>query len=110
MTTTRKDCPRCNGTGLYGDMGVCFGCMGMGTVLVDKFIRAMGSKGDFFGITSAPITYGARKGNVVKCIVRASSLESAMKDREAGATAKPITEEEARKFFKKYGDRVEVKG
>ena len=97
-----KTCPRCNGSGVYCN-GRCFGCDGAGRYLADKFLRNMGTKGLFFGITG-----DATKGKQSKSITRAESAEKLAADLMAGATFKEITEEQARKFFKRYGVRTEI--
>jgi hypothetical protein len=97
--TTYKKCPRCSGTGLYGDRGVCFGCNGTGARVADVFLRVVGTSGEFFGITGPVVDgkqfKGIARGNIVN-------------DLCAGFTAKVITEEQARKFYKRYGLRTEI--
>lgn len=90
-------CCRCNGTGVYGERGLCFRCNGAGAVIADVFLRAMGTKGEFYGVTG-PV----RNGKVCKSITRDVS------DLMDGCTFVAITEEQARQFFKRYGDRTEV--
>lgn len=102
-----KVCRRCAGTGNVGGVvlhngfpGGCFTCDATGVVSVDKFIREIGVKGDFFGIT-----FDAGAGQTTKQIVRGSqaAIES---DLIQGCTIKAITEDQARKFFAKYGVSV----
>jgi hypothetical protein len=38
--TAYKKCPRCNGSGLYFDRGICFSCGGKGSYIADRFTRA----------------------------------------------------------------------
>jgi hypothetical protein len=47
-------------------------------------------------------------GMRVKCIIRAVNVEAAKADLESGCTIKPISEEQARAFFKRYGDSTKV--
>jgi DnaJ-class molecular chaperone len=35
--TAYKKCPRCNGSGLYFDRGICFSCGGKGSYIADRF-------------------------------------------------------------------------
>ena len=90
-------CCRCNGTGVYMQRGTCFRCNGAGAVIADVFLRAMGTKGEFYGVTIP----GVRPGTVIKSITRDVS------DLMDGCTVTVITEEQARKFFKRYGASVE---
>ena len=101
---TYKKCPRCNGSGLYSDRGICFSCGGKGSYIADRFTRAFGLSGEFFGVTGPVMTNGMR----VKCIVRAANVDEAKADLESGCNIKPISEEQARKFFKLYGDSIKV--
>ena len=102
---TYKKCPRCNGTGIYAERGVCFSCGGKGFYAQDPFIRALGSSGAFFGITGPVMANGMQ----TKSISRAGNADVVMADMESGCTIKSISEEQARKFFKRYGDRTQVK-
>jgi len=98
--TLYKKCPRCSGTGFVFTDRVCFGCNGKGTKVADVFLRVIGLNGEFFGITG-PIVNGKR----FKGIDRGSRV---VNDLIEGYTAKPITEEQARAFFKRYGVSTEV--
>jgi DnaJ-class molecular chaperone len=102
--TAYKKCPRCSGTGIYADRGVCFSCSGKGSYATDPFIRVFGSSGEFFGVTGPAMANGMQ----VKFIVRALNADLVMTDIESGCTIKSISEEQARKFFKRYGDRTQV--
>lgn len=96
MTKTIKCC-RCNGTGfVFGDRA-CFRCNGAGSVVADVFLRTVGTSGGFFGITGP-----AANGKQFKGIARSAG------DLIDGYTAKPISEEQARSFFKRYGVSTEV--
>ena len=96
MTKTIKCC-RCNGTGVvFGDRQ-CFRCNGAKQVVADVFLRTIGTSGEFFGI-SGPIVNGKQ----FKGIARSAN------DLIDGYTAKPITEEQARQFFKNYGVSTQV--
>lgn len=95
--TTYKKCPRCSGTGIYAQRGVCFGCNGAGVVVADPFLRVVGTSGQFYGITGPVIN-----GKQLKAIDRGPL------DLIDGYTATAITEEQARKFFKRYGLRTEI--
>lgn len=97
-----KDCPRCSGTGIYAGRGWCFACAGNGEYIRDTFLRAVGLKGDFFGAT-----YSIRHGVVGKEVVR-GRIDALQADADAGCVFTPITEEQARKFFKRYGTRTEI--
>ena len=96
MTKTIKCC-RCNGTGfVFGDRQ-CFRCSGAGSVVSDVFLRTLGQTGEFFGITGPAVNGKQFKG-----------IASSASDLIDGYTAKPITEDQARKFFKRYGVSTEV--
>ncbi len=98
MTATKTiKCCRCNGTGfVFGDR-VCFRCTGAGAVVADVFLRTLGTAGQFFGITGPVVN-----GKQFKGIARSAS------DLIDGYTATAITEDQARKFFKRYGVSTEV--
>jgi hypothetical protein len=87
-------CCRCSGTGFYcnADGRICFRCNGAGTVVADAFLRVMGTGGKFFGITGPVIN-----GEQFKGIARNTN------DLMDGYTAEPITEDQARAFFSRYG-------
>lgn len=91
MTKMTK-CRRCNGTGLVFTERVCFGCNGAGQIVADKFLRVLGTTGDFFGVTGPVVN-----GKQFKGIARSDA------DMIDGYTAKPITEAQARRFFARYG-------
>jgi len=97
MTTLYKKCPRCSGTGIYAQRGFCFACNGEGAYAADSFLRVLGKSGEFFGITGPVVS-----GKQFKGIARGAS------DLIDGYTAKVITEEQARAFFKRYGVSTEV--
>ena len=108
--TAKKTCPRCKGTGLVnsgvvyaGIPGGCFHCAATGAVFRDKFVRAIGASGEFFGFSFA----SCRNGKTIKMIARGtrSAIEDNLID---GVSMKQITEEQARKFFASYGLRAEV--
>ena len=96
MIKTKK-CGRCSGTGLVFTDRVCFGCNGAGVVVADVFLRVVGTSGQFYGITGPVIN-----GKQLKAIDRGPL------DLIDGYTATAITEEQARKFFKRYGVSTEV--
>ena len=96
MTTTAiktTKCCRCNGTGFYcnADGRVCFRCNGSGAVVADVFLRVMGTKGEFYGVTGPVINGKQYKG-----------ITRGVNDLMDGYAATPITEEQARKFFKRF--------
>jgi len=97
-----KTCTRCNGSGMYCN-GRCFGCDGAGRYAADKFLRALGNSGLFFGVSGNVV-----KGKRSKSIARAESAEKLASEYMAGVTIKEITEEQARAFFKRYGWMTEV--
>jgi len=101
--TVNKKCPRCSGTGIYAQRGLCFACGGNGAYAADPLARALGSTGEFFGITG-PVVNGKR----LKSIERAINADAVIADLIDGYTLKPISEEQARAFFKRYGVRTEV--
>jgi DnaJ-class molecular chaperone len=107
MTKTTK-CRRCNGTGLVFTDRVCFGCNGAGHIVADKFLRIVGTTGEFFGVTGPVAKYGVNAGKQSKGILRAVSGDALANNVEAGATVQQITEEQARKFFDKYGVTTQV--
>ena len=92
-----KTCARCNGTGFVFTDRICFGCCGSGKVVADVFLRTVGTSGKFFGITGPIIN-----GKQFKGIAREAG------DLIDGYTAKAITEDQARSFFKRYGLSTEV--
>lgn len=96
-------CGRCGGSGLYGDRGWCFRCAGAGSVVKDPFLRVIGVSGEFFGVTSEAVN-----GRRTKYIARAKSAADLAADMIGGYTLTPITEEQARAFFKRYGLSTEV--
>lgn len=94
-----KKCPRCSGTGIYAQSGVCFSCNGVGAYAADPFVRVLGTHGDkFFGVTGPVIN-----GKQLKSVARATSAEELIADMIEGHVVQSITEEQARKFFKRYG-------
>ena len=101
--TSYKKCPRCSGTGIYSQRGVCFACNGNGAYAADPLSRVFGASGEFFGV-SGP----AANGTVYKGIVRAANAEELAADLIQGYTFKPISEEQARAFFKRYGASTRV--
>jgi len=101
--TLYKKCPRCSGTGIYAQRGVCFACNGNGAYAADSFIRALGLSGEFFGVTGPVVN-----GKQLKSIVRASNVEALTADLMDGYTVKAISETQARTFFKRYGVSTQV--
>jgi len=94
---TTKKCPRCSGTGFVFTDRVCFSCNGAGVVVADVFLRTVGTSGGFFGITGPVVN-----GKQFKGIARNAS------DLIDGYTAKAVTEDQARAFFKRYGISTEI--
>jgi hypothetical protein len=101
--TTHKKCPRCSGTGVYAQRGVCFSCNGNGAYVADPFTRVFGLTGEFFGITGPVIN-----GKQIKSIARAKDTKALLADLMDGYTFKSINEEQARIFFKRHGVSTEV--
>jgi len=101
--TLYKKCPRCSGTGVYGQSGLCFACNGNGAYAADSFVRTLGLSGEFFGVTGPAIN-----GKQLKSIARASSVEALTADLMDGYTVKIISEEQARTFFKRHGVSTQV--
>lgn len=101
--TLYKKCPRCSGTGIYAQRGLCFACNGNGAYAADSFVRVLGVSGEFFGVTGPTIN-----GKQLKSIVRASDVEALTADLMDGYAVKAISEDQARAFFKRYGVSTEV--
>ena len=101
--TLYKKCPRCSGTGIYAQRGVCFSCGGNGAYAADVFIRVLGQSGEFFGITGPVVN-----GKQFKGIARASNTQTLTADLMDGYSFKAISEEQARNFFKRYGVDTQV--
>jgi len=99
MIKTIKCC-RCNGTGFVFRDRVCFRCNSAGVVVADIFLRTVGASGEFFGITGPVVN-----GKQLKSIARGAKVLDDLID---GYTAKAITEEQARKFFKSYGVSTQI--
>jgi len=106
----KKTCPRCKGKGFVdsivaycGIPGTCFNCEGRGWVYTDKFIERFGTKGVFYGAS-----WEARF-STIKMIGR-GDLSKVRADSFSDWTFVEITEEQARKFFAKYGERFEKQG
>jgi hypothetical protein len=112
MTTKpeTKTCSRCKGKGFLsghivvyaGAPGTCYKCAGRGWVYADKFIEAFGTKGVFYGATIES------RFETVKCIGR-GDLARVRADSFSDTTITEITEEQARRFFAKYGERHSIK-
>lgn len=105
MCDKQVTCKRCKGTGLVdshvvyaGIPGGCYNCAATGKVYVDKFYAEFHKKqGDYYGFTT---TY--RHGLFVdKGIARCTEEETKRVDSQTTVTK--ITEEQARKFFARYG-------
>jgi len=101
--STHKKCPRCSGTGLYGDSGFCFSCNGNGEYLADPLARILGASGEFFGVTGPVVN-----GKISKSITRCADAKALAADLIEGYAFKAISEDQARAFFKRYGVRTEV--
>jgi hypothetical protein len=107
MTNLKIKCTRCNGSGLVGGpvvhLGVpgnCFRCGGTGEVYKDKFVREFGLGHEFFGMT-----YRNTK-SIVTCTEKARLERDTIGGDEASFSR--ITEEQARKFFARYGKQTQV--
>lgn len=99
MTNAKQiTCRRCKGSGFLAGVvlsqGRCFGCMGRGTVFADKFDEMFrDTSGDWFGFSRTD-----RAGVTHKSINRCSAPRVTR-----DVTVTQITEEQARKFFARYG-------
>lgn len=99
-------CPRCKGNGVINHPrvhldvpGGCFKCDVTGTYETDHFKRTMdrySRKGEYFGISYQ------YEGEMIKHITR-GNLATIEADSMSGVKITQITEEQARKFFAKYG-------
>lgn len=106
MDATKITCKRCKGTGITnnapvfaGIPGGCYKCATRGWVYKDKFSAAfIEGKGDFYGFTT---TY--RHGLFITKNIARCTEEEAKFGCDRQTTYTKITEEQARKFFERYG-------
>ena len=105
MDTTTKVCKRCNGTGIMsspvvyaGVPGGCYSCRARGFKYTDKMTNAFGPTTEFVGVTSDTGVFGT----VLKSIAPAAQSDNVI------GSVTPITYEQARAFFFRYGTQVTI--
>ena len=117
-------CRRCGGKGFLTGMhvvyagapGGCFSCAGAGEVYKDKFHRAFGVGRKFFGITwTRWYNPGNPNNGVFKMLAtKQPDFVGEQRDPWGRMTDKiecvEITEEQARKFWTRYGDLTQLGG
>lgn len=104
----RITCKRCKGTGNVGGAvvcagvpGGCFSCLAAGSVYANKFDQTFANvPGEFYGYSYTS------QGRTVKQINRCTDDEAYKVSR--GVTVTKITEEQARKFFARYGEQTKI--
>jgi DnaJ-class molecular chaperone len=115
---TKITCSRCRGKGYTGHAvvyagapGTCFKCAGFGEVYKDKFYAQYGVGKKFFGVTEVvkhSQDWNPNNGTF-KSIATKWKTEDICNDSYRTYTAAEITEEQARKFFARYGtEKVRV--
>lgn len=113
-TTDKKTCSRCKGKGkvdspvMYaGVPGTCFSCRGKGEVYKDKFYRAYGVGKTFYGITDVYAFPAENPNNGTYKSISTEKPDWCCPYTQY--TVVEITEEQARKFFDRFGTkRVKV--
>lgn len=113
--TTKITCRRCAGKGLLnspvvyaGIPGGCFACAATGEVYKDKFYRAFGANRTFYGVTAVVAYHGENPNNGTFKSISTRAPDQG-NDPTYQHTFVEITEEQARRFFARYGDqRVKV--
>lgn len=109
--TTKITCRRCKGRGFLPgyvvQQGVCFACEGAGEVYKDRFYRRFGV-GRYFGISLVVKLQADNPNNgTFKWIDKTG--DASANDGFRTFSAKEITEDQARRFYARYGDqRVKV--
>lgn len=105
MDTTTKVCERCNGTGIVsspvvyaGVPGGCHGCRARGFKYTDKMTNAFGPTTEFVGVTTDTGVFGT----VLRSIAPADQADDMI------GSVTPITYEQARAFFFRYGTRATI--
>lgn len=107
MTSAQITCDRCRGRGIVdarpvycGVPGGCYKCSCRGWVYADKFDEQFArDSGDFFGFS------WEQNGVTVKYIARQHESDLLV---DRGVKVTRITEDQARKFFNRYGHRTTV--
>lgn len=113
-STELKTCPRCRGKGwisspvVYaGAPGGCFKCNGAGEVYKDAFYQQFGVGRTFYGITMRTSYRGDNPNNgVFKLLSTTWNPATIAADGYHTYTAVEITEEQARRFWKRYGQQA----
>jgi hypothetical protein len=114
-TTEKKSCPRCKGTGMTGHVvvyagapGTCFMCAGAGQIFKDKFYRKFGVGKRFFGVTLVTKYRDSTNPNngTFKMLATEWKPENQSYSPDHTWSAVEITEEQARSFWLKYGERT----
>lgn len=119
-STEKITCRRCAGKGYVGSHvvyagapGGCYSCMGYGEVYKDKFYRAFGVGKKFYGVTGYRYCNEGNPNNGVTKRISTEFIEPmrhmSMRGKVLEAvTCVEITEEQARKFWARYGREVRV--
>lgn len=124
MKTAEKiTCPRCKGTGILdwspvvyaGIPGGCFQCAGYGQVYKDKFYQKFGVGKKFYGVTWSRYLNKDNPNNGVFKMLCVSKPEIGERIDYFGNVADriecvEITEEQARRFWNRYGDETILGG
>jgi len=114
-TAEKKVCSRCKGTGMTqhlvvyaGAPGTCFMCAGKGEIYKDKFYRTFGVGKRFFGVTMVTKYRDSTNPNngTFKSLATEWDPRNVCNDSNHTFTAVEITEDQARSFWLKYGDRT----
>lgn len=111
MDATKITCRRCKGSGLVaspvvyaGIPGGCYKCDATGECYKDKFSAEFINKsGEFYGFTVEYAHGLFVNKNIARC------TEADLKRVGAGVKVTKITENQARKFFERYGVATTVK-
>jgi len=111
MNLTKIKCSRCKAKGgvdspvVYaGAPGTCFKCEGRGWVYKDKFAETFArQQGEFYGFSRPSFVKNSNR--IVKEIARCSPSDIMT---DSKTTVTKLTEEQALKFFLRYGTRTEV--
>jgi hypothetical protein len=115
-------CRRCSGRGFRdthvvyaGAPGTCFACAGVGEVYKDKFYRAFGVGKKFVGVTNYR-WHG--EGNPNNGVFKFLGTEAPTIGEQRSLSGKvlnayeivEITEDQARRFWARYGERTQLGG
>lgn len=111
--TSKITCSRCRGKGFTGHVvvyagapGTCFKCAGAGEVYKDKFYAKFGVGKKFYGVTAIVKLQDWNPNNgTFKSIATKWNEADILVDSHRTYAAVEITEEQARRFYARYGDQ-----